>query len=187
MKEMLYKNKSVAELLDIGIYEGYEYAIVSRGFHPCAYVKLSEGHTYYGVDYADIPVECHCGLTYSYAYIDGIPSGSGWWIGWDYGHCGDYSGLMNDNHHDIDISRYKKRTTAEILEEVKQVIDQLKELHEFVSEVMRIGGLDENSARSAGAYFAKSVSMYKREKPHNAENASKSLRKILRKMNDTLY
>ncbi|MDE6833340.1 MAG: hypothetical protein K2J39_03695 [Ruminococcus sp.] len=184
MKEMIYKNKSVAELLDSGTYKDYEYAIVSRGFSPCAYVKLPEGHTYYGLDYDDIPVECHGGLTYSDYYIDGMPSGSGWWIGWDYGHCCDYSGFMiNENWHDI--SRYKKWTTTEILEEVKRVIDQLKEFHEFVSEVMRVGKLDEKSARSA-VYFAKSVSMHEREKPHNAENAGKSLRKILGKMNGTL-
>ncbi|MDE5860857.1 MAG: hypothetical protein K2H28_01535 [Ruminococcus sp.] len=127
MKEMIYKNESVAKLLDNGIYKGYEYAIVSRGFHPCAYVKLPEGHTYYGLDYDDIPVECHCDLSYSENSLDVMPSDSGWWIGWDYGHCCDYSGFMLQEYwHDIDTLRYKKWTTAEILKEVKQVIDQLK-------------------------------------------------------------
>ncbi|MCM1315092.1 MAG: hypothetical protein NC205_09600 [Prevotella sp.] len=44
MKEMVYMNKPIAEILDSGVHDGYEYAIVSRGLHPCAYVKLPEGH-----------------------------------------------------------------------------------------------------------------------------------------------
>lgn len=128
MKEMIYMNKSIAELLDSGTYNGYEYAVVSRGLHPCAYVKLPEGHKYYGLDYDDIPIACHCGLTYSDSYVDGLSYSDGWWIGWDYGHCCDYSGfMMREYWCDIDTSKYKKWTTVEILEEVKQVIDQLSE------------------------------------------------------------
>lgn len=41
MKEMVYKNKSIAELLDSGTYDGYEYAIVSRGFSPLCLCKAS--------------------------------------------------------------------------------------------------------------------------------------------------
>lgn len=118
MKEMVYMNKSILDLLDSGIYNGYQYRIVSRGLHPCAYVELPEGHKYYGLDYNDIPVDCHGSLTYSYIYVDGLFSGTGWWIGWDYAHSGDYTGLNLCEH-------WKKWTTAEILEEVKQVIDQL--------------------------------------------------------------
>lgn len=175
MKEMVYMNKSIAEILDNGTYKGYEYAIVSRGFHPCAYVKLTEGHKYYGADFDDIPINCHGGLTYSYCYVNSLFTDGGWWIGWDYAHCTDQIGKTEG----------KKWTTSEIIAEVKQVIEQLKELHEFVSEVIRVGKLDEKSARSA-VYFAESVSMYAREKPHNAENAGKSLREILGKMNCTL-
>lgn len=128
MKEMVYRNKSIADLLDSGTYDGYEYAIVSRGFHPCAYVKFAESHRYYGVGYNNIPVDCHCGLTYSEKYLDVLPLSSGWWIGWDYGHCCDYSGFMMHEHwKDVDASHYRKWTTAEILEEVKQVIAQLDE------------------------------------------------------------
>lgn len=128
MKEMVYRDKSVAELLDSGTYDGYEYAIVSRGFHPCAYVKLPEGHKCYGMDYDDIPVDCHCGLTYAENYLAILPLESGWWIGWDYGHCCDYSGfMMHEYWCDIDTSHLKRWTTAEIFEEVKQVIAQLDE------------------------------------------------------------
>lgn len=128
MKEMVYMNKSIVELLDSGTYDGYEYAIVSRGLHPCAYVKLPKGHKYYGLDYDDIPVDCHCGPTYAESYLDIIPLNSGWWIGWDYGHCCDYSGfMMHEYWLDCNTSHYKKWTTAEIFEDVKRVIEQLNE------------------------------------------------------------
>lgn len=129
MKEMVYMNKSIAEILDSSTYKGYEYAIVSRGFHPCAYLQLTEEHKYYGLKYDDIPVDCHCGLTYSESWLDVLPENDGWWIGLDYGHCCDYSGFMIHEHGlDIDTSYLKKWTTAEILEEVKNVIRQVHEL-----------------------------------------------------------
>ncbi|MCM1316396.1 MAG: hypothetical protein NC244_13615 [Alistipes senegalensis] len=78
--------------------------------------------TYYGLKYDDIPVECHGGLTYSKSYVNGLFTDSGWWIGWDYAHDGDYFGDMHD-----DTSCLKKWTTAEIIEEVKKVISQLKQ------------------------------------------------------------
>ena len=127
MKEMVYENRFRTELLDSGTYDGYEYAVVSRGLHPCAYVKLPKGYEYYGLDYNNIPIDCHCGLTYSAENLDVMPDSHGWWIGWDYGHCCDYSGFMMQEYWlDADTLHYKKWTTAEILAEVKQVISQLK-------------------------------------------------------------
>ena len=133
---MVYMNKSIAELLDNGTYNGYEYAIVSRGLYPCAYVKLPEGHKYYGKDYNDIPIKCHCGLSYSKWTLDVIYKSKGWWfpksdgcwwIGWNYGHICDYSGDMLEYVQDIHMSYYKKWTTQEILDEVMQVIDNIIE------------------------------------------------------------
>lgn len=126
---MVYMNKSIAEILDSGVNDGYEYAIVSRGMHPCAYVKLPYEHKYYGVDYDDIPVKCHCGLTYSDNRLDVLPLRSGWWIGWDYGHCCDYAGfMMHEYWQNVDTSDKKRWTTAEILEEVKEVVRQVNEI-----------------------------------------------------------
>ncbi|MCM1315091.1 MAG: hypothetical protein NC040_10945 [Muribaculaceae bacterium] len=66
-------------------------------------------------------------MTYSDGWFDVLPENDGWWIGWDYGHCTDYSGFMMHEHwFDIDTSHLKKWTTAEIFEEVKKVISQLK-------------------------------------------------------------
>ncbi|MCM1230035.1 MAG: hypothetical protein NC489_07880 [Ruminococcus flavefaciens] len=130
IKEMVYTTEYVTELLGHGVYNGYEYAIVSRGTHPCAYVKLPKDHSYYGKDYDEIPVDCHVELTYADNCLDVMPEHSGWWIGWDYGHCCDYAGFMKSPEwSDIDTSHYKKWTSSEIFDEVKQVIEQLKNLH----------------------------------------------------------
>ena len=128
MKEMVYQknwapDNRVIDMLDKGIYKGYHYAIVSFGSHPCAYIELPKGHKYYGKDYDDIPIDCHGGLTYSREGI--LPSSNdyhkdGYWIGWDYAHLGDYCGWLN-----VFDSTGKKWTTEEILQEVKEVIEQL--------------------------------------------------------------
>ena len=128
MKEMVYQknwtpDNRVIDMLDKGIYKGYHYAIVSFGSHPCAYIELPKGHKYYGKDYDDIPIDCHGGLTYSSEGL--LPSSNdyhrdGYWIGWDYAHLGDYYGWSN-----AFINTGKRWTTEEILQEVKEVIEQL--------------------------------------------------------------
>ena len=126
MKPMVYKKRGDIEILDNGIYNGYQYWIVSYGSHPCAYVELPKDHKYYGKDYVDIPIDCHGGITYS-----GIHEkfSNGFLIGWDYGHCDDYLYYNPTKFLGSDIQSFldsgKKWTTEEIFEEVKQVIDQL--------------------------------------------------------------
>ena len=128
MKPMVYKRwcPENIDTLDEGIYKNFHYAIISLGSHPCAYVELPREHKYYGLEYDDIPIECHYGLTYS--SNDGIvfPAENenhkdGFWIGWDYAHLGDYvyNSFYSCSHKE------KQWTTEEIFEEVKDVIEQL--------------------------------------------------------------
>ena len=58
------------------------------------YVILPKGHKYHGIDYNDIPVDIHGGLTYSrdieYFSTDKVEAESGAWvIGFDTAHHGD--------------------------------------------------------------------------------------------------
>lgn len=129
--QMIYKDyNGNAQILKEGTYEGYHYLILSLGSHPCAYVELPKNHKYYGLNYDEIPIECHGGLTYS--DLEGVifPKTNenhrdGFWIGWDYAHLGDcyYSMLMPASS-----SVGKRWTTEEIFKEVKEVIKQLKEV-----------------------------------------------------------
>lgn len=54
------------------------------------------------------------------------------YLGWDYGHCNDFSGiyLREIFEADVNLKNLKKWTTAEIFEDVKSVIEQLNEVFE---------------------------------------------------------
>ncbi len=68
---------------------GFDFKVVRNplGFR-CGYVKIPEGHPWYGKDYFDIPeVGVHGGLTYSDK--DGLEYLQGFWIGFDCAHCFD--------------------------------------------------------------------------------------------------
>ena len=55
----------------------------------CGYVGLPKSNKYYKKKYDDIPVDCHCGLTYSEPRLFGQNDNDTWWIGFDCGHCRD--------------------------------------------------------------------------------------------------
>lgn len=121
MLEMEYQKERTCIILDKGTYNGFNYAIVSYGTHPCCYVFLPKGHKYYGKNYDDIDIDCHGGLTFSSDDLMFNPvSNDNWVIGWDYAHFKDYTSLLGVVYPDA-----KKWTTEEMLEEVKKVIGQL--------------------------------------------------------------
>lgn len=114
MKEMEYKVKREMTILDSGIYHNRKYFIISLGTHPCAYVEFHHELKRDSDEWYDAP--CHGGITYDdYAYWD--DNDETYYIGWDYAHalC-DYIPFLGGG---------KKRTTEEIFEEVKEVIDYL--------------------------------------------------------------
>jgi len=122
MKEMTYIANRIKEILDKGAIDGFDYVIVSYGPHPCAYIRIPEGHPFYDKDYDDVALDVHGGLTYSgnLSHLDGVEPG--FYLGWDYAHIGDYVGYYDSND--------KKWTTEEILEEVKGAIAQVRLLND---------------------------------------------------------
>jgi hypothetical protein len=63
-------------------HKGYDIVIkfFENDNHYCSYVKVPKNHRYNGIDYHDIDIKVHGGLTFSDKIEDD------WWIGWDYGH-----------------------------------------------------------------------------------------------------
>lgn len=109
-------------------YKGWTYSIITFGTHPCAYVDVKDT-MFDGKFYADIPIECHGGLTYSADYLPRT-NDKGWFIGWDYAHWGDlFYSQYNIDMGVIDIVS-KEWTIDEVEEECKNVIDQLIKLTE---------------------------------------------------------
>jgi len=63
--------------------------IVRSSCSICAYLGVSDGHLLDGMDYDDIRISCHGGLTYcTKGNGDLFPKGY-YFFGWDYAHLGD--------------------------------------------------------------------------------------------------
>ena len=125
IKEMEYKSRDNKpreyEILCQSWYMGYKVLIVNYFSHPCAYIGLPSSHKYDQVYYEDIPdVDCHGGITYSgdHHLIVKELQDSGWFLGWDYAHSGDWCGSCS-------IPGNKKWTTMEIINECMSVVNQL--------------------------------------------------------------
>lgn len=126
MKEMKYSAKGKNEILDTGFCFGLLYYILNLGTHPTAYIKIPEDSKYYKKDMYDIDIAVHGGITYAEEglYADNREV-KGWFIGWDYGHCGDYAGYEEILPSNIRTNG-KKWTTEEIKKELREACYQIQ-------------------------------------------------------------
>ena len=129
MKEMVYGRDDGCLYTEIDL-DGYGIMVLNiRGSHPCAYV------TFPGIDkiedYETVELEQdedgeylpHEGFTFfgereRYCEVEGIL-----WLGWDYGHLGDY---VCDGFDDQWYPNNKKWRTSEIVDEARKVLDKIK-------------------------------------------------------------
>ena len=126
IKEMKYysdKPWGYKERIAEGEYKGFDFYVLNLGTHPCAYIDVSETELA-GKYYDDINIDCHCGITYACETLATVDK-SGWFIGWDYAHIGDF--VSRTTYFDIEGRRW---TTEEIVVECKMVIDQICEILE---------------------------------------------------------
>lgn len=113
------------------------------GSHPCAYVHLPKSYHLDSIlepwwkreaSYEDyqaclpplydgIQLPVHGGLTY-----DGTSKSRrhGVVLGWDYGHCGDWSGYLEGAYPTAVGTSYKKWTVLEILSEIQDAVQWLE-------------------------------------------------------------
>ena len=63
---------------------------MTRSGHLCGYVTLTPDNDYFGLEYDEIPVDCHGGLTYASDYENE------WVIGFDCAHYGDFQPFYNE-------------------------------------------------------------------------------------------
>ena len=127
-KEMIYKPQMhEAEVLESNTYNGFNYTVVSYGTHPCCYVEIPQTHPlfkkHYDYDCCQ-KIDCHGGVTFT--DFKDFGDGEKWYIGWDYAHCNDYAGYYQAIGHTG--GYLKKWTTEEMIQECKNVIDQLHEV-----------------------------------------------------------
>lgn len=134
IKPMKYETERKTELLYTNKYNGFKYYVMSMGTHPTAYIEIPKRDILYRLGYKDIDnIYVHGGFTYEKDYLTGV-NHKGWFIGWDYAHAGDYMGYFEDFKKYLknyvsgySYESYKKWTTEEIIEECKDVIDQIIE------------------------------------------------------------
>lgn len=126
IKPMIYNKNCPGSTEQIagGTYKNFDYYVLNLHTHPTAYVDVSDSPLN-GVCYEDIDISYHGGITYSESTLKTVDK-KGWFIGWDYAHYGDY---MDYGHADVNnmFPNDKKWTTEEIVEECKNVIDQIVE------------------------------------------------------------
>ena len=129
MKEMKYQSQFKSEVLDTGFCFGLLYYIMNLGTHPTAYIKIPKGHKLYGKtdekSYQEVDV--HGGITYinDSITIENNQKIDGWFIGWDYGHYGDYMGIEELVPMEFRIGG-KKWTTQEIYKELREACYQIQ-------------------------------------------------------------
>lgn len=129
MKEMVYSENGMnSELLyheDFG--DGTALAVINNsGFYPCAYIKFPGidliwdiNNIVIDLDEDDDNTYVHGGFTF-FGCRRSLGLDGGLWLGWDYGHYGDYVGgsSINDGY---------KWTTQEIVEEARRVLRYFRE------------------------------------------------------------
>jgi hypothetical protein len=101
------KELKVGTILHSELNEGLKFIIVRGPSSLCAYIGLPLNHPLAGHNYNLLPINCHCGLTYSGTDVckdEGL-----WWYGWDYGHSGDY----NFYYDDIGLGDHNKKWLVE--------------------------------------------------------------------------
>lgn len=123
IKPMIYnKNRpGSTEQIAAGTYKNFDYYVLNLRTHPTAYIDVTNSPLN-GCD-EDIDISCHGGITWCDNFVNSIDK-KGWFIGWDYAHYGDYRDYGYASVNSM-FPNDKKWTTEEIVEECKNVIDQI--------------------------------------------------------------
>lgn len=110
-------------------YNGWKIVIVNLGIHPCGYIGTTDkASPFWEKGYSELSDmeyygDCHGGFTYGNFGVMGFYKDV-WFLGWDYGHAGDYAGYDESKEDNTD----KKWTTEEILKEAKEQVDAINAL-----------------------------------------------------------
>lgn len=104
-------------------YKGYDCAVIFQlGGYRCGYVNVPKGHKCYKVDYPNIDILVHGGLTYSSSELVGHKKG--WWIGFDCNHF--YDG-------------YDWESAKELFKDSPEALERIK-FHEEYDDTSIFGG-----------------------------------------------
>lgn len=112
-------------LIAMGEHVGFMFYVKNlNGRYPTAYVEIPEGHPLYRKKRTNA-LDVHGGITYAEGSLQPLES-TGWFIGWDYGHAGDYAPYYEKGEY-LEVHS-RKWTVDDIIAECKDVCEQLKRL-----------------------------------------------------------
>ena len=123
-----YSTTGTTKIAAKGMIYDYEFYVLDYGLHPCGYVRIPEGHPYFGSIKMlnNMAIRCHGGITYAKRTLIVSPNKmeklTGWFIGWDYAHSPKDHVCTNENNGG------RKWATEEIIKECEDVIRQLIEV-----------------------------------------------------------
>lgn len=96
------------------------------------YVRIPETHPLYKVNYYDFTydLDIHGGLSYSESFLLQNGYDTGWYIGFDCAHFGDYLPNFNYVFQDYECDELVYRTMEYVENELKRLVDQLIQIEE---------------------------------------------------------
>lgn len=104
---------------------------VTRSGHLCGYVHLTTDNDYFGLDYDNIPVTCHGGLTYASEHDNE------WVIGFDCAHYGDLHPFYSDTEIYGNTGTY--RDMEFVTRECESICEQISEKSKAQKRAHKIG------------------------------------------------
>lgn len=138
-------------------YKGYKCVVIFQALcHRCGYVGITKDHSLYGLDYDEIPVICHGGVTYTSPTLFGHENETDiFWIGFDCAHYNDGKDYEAGRKYFADdtaliesMTRWGEldkqypydqevRTQEYVEEQCRQIVDQLIEYDRSLNKFKR--------------------------------------------------
>jgi hypothetical protein len=107
---------------------------VKHSGHLCGYVTLTTDNDYFGVEYYDIPVDCHGGITYA------SNQGPNWVIGFDCAHYDDLQPFYIDKEIIYGENRVY-RDMEFVTEECESICEQISEKSKYYKRAKKLSEL----------------------------------------------
>ncbi len=116
-----------AYLIAMGEHCGFQFYVKNlNGRYPTAYVQVPSTHPMYGNRLKDeIRLDVHYGVTYAENSLQPLED-TGWFIGWDYGHAGDYTPYYEKGEY-LEVHS-RKWTVDDVIAECIRACECLKEM-----------------------------------------------------------
>lgn len=106
---------------------------MNRSGHLCGYVILTRDNDYFGMEYDEIPVDCHGGLTYA------SDEGPNWVIGFDCAHLGDLQPFYSEMewygvgvYRDMEFVTQECESICEQISEKSRAHKRAKKINELI-------------------------------------------------------